>query len=198
MGHDLGQDDQSLVRAAAQGRAEAFDALVLRHQDRLYGILHRLVGDAEKAMDLAQETFLKAWRGLGGFHGESTFFTWLYRIARNVVTSAARHDAARPKVRVSLDDPERDEAVSGSGAAPGGCGPEQRAISAEQRVLVLDAIGRLPPDFREIVILRDMEDRSYEEIAELLEVPVGTVRSRLHRARLELKERLRRVLDPTA
>lgn len=192
--HDTGQDDLSLVRSAAGGRPEAFDALVLRHQDRLYGIVHRLVGDPEKAMDLVQETFLKAWRGLPSFEGGSAFFTWLYRIARNVVTSAARYEGVRPKIRVALHGADEDGGSMEIEAAD--AGPELRLSADERRSLVLGAIAALPPDFREIVVLRDMEDRAYEEIADLLEIPVGTVRSRLHRARMELKERLKHAFDP--
>ena len=200
MGQPTRQDDLTLAREAAQGRPEAFDLLVQRHQDRVYGVIHRMVADREKAMDLTQETFLRAWRGLGSFGGQSAFFTWLYRIARNVVMSAGRYDAARPKIRVSLDEPDggsdgdarRMDPEDDAGA------PEEDLLLKEQRDLVLDAIASLPSDFREIVVFRDMEDRSYEEISELLDVPLGTVRSRLHRARMELKERLRSVLDPTA
>ena len=168
----------------------------------MYGVIHRMVADREKAMDLTQETFLRAWKGLGTFGGQSAFFTWLYRIARNVVMSAGRYDAARPKIRVSLDEPSPSGNADGEGrrmdpedeaAAPG-----DDLLVQEQRDLVLEAIASLPPDFREIVVLRDMQDRAYEDIAELLDVPLGTVRSRLHRARMELKERLKTVLDPTS
>lgn len=198
MGHETRQDDLTLAREAAQGRPEAFDLLVQRHQDRVYGVIHRMVTDREKAMDLTQETFLRAWRGLGRFEGQSAFFTWLYRIARNVVMSQGRYDSARPKIRVSLDEPFSSD---GDGRRmeieDGAAGPRDGLQVEEHRELVLEAIAALPQDFREIVILRDMQDRAYEEIAELLEVPIGTVRSRLHRARMELKERLKSVLDPT-
>lgn len=200
MGQQTRQDDLTLAREAVQGQPEAFDLLVRRHQDRVYGVIHRMVADREKAMDLTQETFLKAWKGLGSFGGQSAFFTWLYRIARNVVMSAGRYDAARPKIRVSLDEPDRSSDGDGRRMDPEDdlAQPGEGLLVQEQRDLVLEAIQSLPPDFREIVVLRDMQDRSYEEIAELLELPLGTVRSRLHRARMELKERLKSVLDPTA
>lgn len=201
MGHQTRQDDLTLVREARSGRSEAFDLLVRRHQDRIYGVIHRMVNDREKAMDLTQESFLRAWKGLGTFEGQSAFFTWLYRIARNVVMSAGRYEAARPKIKVSLDDPAPGSDTDGrrpridlEGASRS---PGESLLAQERRDLVVQAIGSLPPEFREIVILRDMRDQSYEEIAELLEVPLGTVRSRLHRARMELKERLRSVFDPT-
>ena len=201
LGHQTRQDDLTLAREAQSGRPEAFDLLVERHQDRVYGVIHRMVNDREKAMDLTQEAFLRAWRGLGTFGGQSAFFTWLYRIARNVVMSAGRYEAARPKIRVSLDEPARGgDAESGrSRIDPEDTSrlPGESLLVREQRDLVVQAIGSLPSEFREIVILRDMRDQSYEEIADLLDIPLGTVRSRLHRARMELKERLRSVFDPT-
>ena len=199
MGPETRQDDLSLAVAAVEGRHDAFDVLVERHHGRVFGVVHRMVGDREKAMDLTQETFLKAWKGLGGFSGQSAFFTWLYRIARNVVMSQGRYDSARPRIRVSLDEPDSSGVGEGRRMEPVDATrlPGERLLAEEQQGLVTEAITALPSDFREIVVLRDMQDRPYEEIAELLEIPVGTVRSRLHRARMELKERLKRVLDPT-
>lgn len=202
MGHQTRQDDLTLAREALDGRPEAFDLLVERHQDRVYGVIHRMVTDREKAMDLTQETFLRAWKGLGSFGGQSAFFTWLYRIARNVVMSAGRYDAARPKIKVSIDEPSPGNDNGGDqrriDPEDESRLPHESLLAQEQKDLVIKAIGSLPSDFREIVVLRDMQDQSYEEIAELLDIPLGTVRSRLHRARMELKERLRSVLDPTA
>lgn len=197
MGHETQHDDFSLVREAIAGRAEAFETLVLRHQDRLFGLLHRLVGDPERAMDLAQETFLKAWKGLASFQGESAFFTWLYRIARNVLSSMVRYDQARPRIRASVSSAMDDDHPRGDFEAFE-ASPAEVLLTAERKELVLAAVRSLPEEFREVIVLRDFQDLPYEEIAGLLEVPTGTVRSRLHRARLDLRERLKRVLDPTA
>jgi RNA polymerase sigma-70 factor, ECF subfamily len=186
-------DDLRLARRVAEDDDdEAFEALVARHADRLYGLLHRFVGDAEQAMNLSQETFFKAYKGLKTFSGDSSFFTWLYRIARNVVVSAARYDAARPKVTASLDL-SADESSDGPRPTPRAddSGPVERALALERRALVARAVSALPHDFREVVVLRDFEDRSYEEIAELLGLAVGTVKSRLHRARAALADLLR-------
>lgn len=143
-------------------------------------------------MNLAQETFFKAYRGLAGFSGQCAFFTWLFRIARNVMTSAARYDAARPKIAASLDVPAPGAtAPRGETLAASDGDPVERALRDERRSLVLKAVAELPPDFREVVVLRDFEDRPYEEIAELLDVAVGTVKSRIHRARAALAEALR-------
>jgi RNA polymerase sigma-70 factor (ECF subfamily) len=193
---DVAGQDRILAEKAAGGDVSAFEMLVVRHQDRIFGVVHRLVGDPEMARDLTQETFLKAWRGISGFQGRSGFYTWLYRIARNAVTSAGRYQSARPQVSASLGAASSEDGPSGVEPADPREGPEARSLRDEQRRLVLDAIADLPAEFREIVVLRDMDDRSYEEIAELLDIATGTVRSRLHRARMELKERLRKVLHP--
>jgi RNA polymerase sigma-70 factor (ECF subfamily) len=188
-------DDWRLVRRAVDdGDRSAFDALVDRYADRLFGLFHRRTGDPELAMNLVQETFFKAYRGLRGFAGDAAFFTWLYRIGRNVAASAARHEAARPKIAASLDQPAHEgEAARGASLPAQGGDPAEAALAAERRELVLDAVARLPEDFREIVVLRDFEDRSYEDIAALLGVAVGTVKSRLHRGRAALADLLRPV-----
>jgi RNA polymerase sigma-70 factor (ECF subfamily) len=193
------EDDWALVRRVVDGGdLSAFDLLVQRYQDRIYGVISRLVADAELARDLSQESFLKAYKGLAGFSGGSSFYTWLYRIARNVVTSQQRYESARPKVSASLDVPPGERSSPLRLAAPaGGPDPVQSAVESERKRFLLQALAALQPEFREIIVLRDFEDRSYEEIAELLELPPGTVRSRLHRARMELRERLKPILvDP--
>ena len=189
------QDETKLIAKASAGSAEAFEVLLHRHQDRVFGLIHRLVGDYELSRDLTQETFLKAWKGLSRFKGGCAFYTWLYRIARNVVTSRVRYDAARPRFSVSLEQPgeHEDLRLDPEASAPE---PLVAAETMEHKELVLQAISRLPAGFREIVILRDMQDLSYEDIAEILEIPLGTVRSRLHRARAELKERLEPLIGP--
>ena len=191
MGTLTPKSDEHLAREAAQGALSAFETLVHRHQDRIYGFINRMVRDPEKARDLTQEVFFKAWKGLSGFREQSRFATWIYRIAHNVVTSAGRYEAARPKIRASLDGGSEDERCWGPEPASPGDQPDESALRSERRRLVLEGVGRLTPDQREMIVLRDMEDRSYEEIAEILDIPVGTVRSRLHRARSELKQRLK-------
>ena len=191
-------DDWDLVRRVVdQNDPGAFDLLVERYQDRVYGIIARLISDAELARDLTQDTFLKAYKGLSGFTGGSSFYTWLYRISRNVVTSHLRYESARPKIAASLDAEEGDRAPIRLSLPASGPDPMQGAVEAERTKYLLQALASLQPEFREIIILRDFEDRSYEEIAELIDLPAGTVRSRLHRARAELRERLKPILvDP--
>lgn len=191
-GQDLTQaSDMELVRLAVDREsAPAFEELMSRYYERTYAVLYRMVRDAEVARDLTQETFLKAWRGLSGYSGDAGFFTWIYRIARNLVSSEFRKIRARPQIvaSVGLGEPEKSEAALDpeSDAA----GPDEESFRNERRRKIMDAIHGLVPDFREIIVLRDLEKRSYDEISELLEIPVGTVRSRLHRARLELKAKL--------
>jgi RNA polymerase sigma-70 factor, ECF subfamily len=175
-------DGELVVRAAA-GDAEAFRGLLERHQTRIVSFLHRLCGCPEQALDLAQETFLAAWRHLDTFRQESRFSTWLHAIAVNQARAAGRR--RRP---VAVLD-----AVTAAGgrlvAEPVAAGP---AVSAglEQEDLarrLAAALDRLDDRYREVVVLADMQDCSYEEIAAALSIPVGTVRSRLHRGRMELR-----------
>ncbi len=177
--------EAELVAKARLGDAQAFTALVEQHAERLHAFIHRLCGDSELAVDLTQETFLRAWRGIRGFDGQSAFYTWLYRIGRNTVISAARARAARPVVSASIGT-EAGEVAEPAVASD----PSQALEQAERVALVLAALQQLPFEFREIIVLRDVEDRSYEEIAAVLEIPAGTVRSRLFRARERLRETL--------
>jgi RNA polymerase sigma-70 factor (ECF subfamily) len=183
-------DDQGLIDACRRGQTEAFGMLVRRYQDRLYPTVLRLTGSAEDAHDLLQETFLRAYRKLSLFQGESSFYTWVYRIAVNLALSdRRRRKSARPAVDLSgretfdpADDPSQTDPA----------GPLERA---ERDARVQDALSTLAPDHRAVVVLKDLDGLRYEEIAELLNIPVGTVRSRLHRARNELRLLLHGILD---
>ncbi|MCI0342981.1 MAG: sigma-70 family RNA polymerase sigma factor [Planctomycetales bacterium] len=188
--------DAELVARAARRDPEAFDALVLRHQDRIYSALLRLLGDAEAARDAAQETFLKAWQALPRFEQRAMFSTWIYRIAINVSLSRRRSDRAHPDRKAlpleTGSDPEGEEAeprripepVSRDG------NPGAALEGEEARQAVTRAIAALDPDFRTTIVMRDIQGLSYEEIAETLGIPVGTVRSRIHRGREMLREAL--------
>jgi len=179
-------DDLGLVAAARSGDLEAFGELVRRYQDRLCATLHRLTGRPEDARDLVQDAFLRAYQKLGRFHGESGFYTWIYRIAVNLALSDRRR--GKGSIRISLDgiDP----------ADPSGViDPSGPLETAERDALIHSALQALPPDHRAVVVMKDLDGLRYEEIAKMLGVPVGTVRSRLHRARAELRERLGPLLD---
>ncbi len=187
--------DAELVRQAVDLESpEAFEELMSRYYERTYAIIFRMVRETEAARDLTQETFLKAWRGLSSYSGDAAFFTWLYRIARNLVSSEYRRLRVRPQVVMTLGD-SGEEDRQGFDPQSMGESPEEELARLERREKITDAIAGLPPDFREIIVLRDLEKTSYDDIAELLEIPVGTVRSRLHRARMELKAKLSDMFD---
>lgn len=175
-------DDQRLIAATQAGDVAAFGDLVARYQDRLYNSLLRLVGNAEDARDVAQESFLQAFQALPSFKGEAQFFTWLYRIAVNTAITMKRKRRAvlslQPDAeREALDPPDRSEHSR----------PESGLERSEEETRVHAALARLSAEHRTVLILKDMEGMKYEEMAEVLQVAVGTIRSRLHRARLELR-----------
>ena len=193
-------DDRELVRASRRGETQAFGELVERYQDRVFNLAFRLTGNRDAAADAAQEAFLKAWSALDAFRGESAFYTWLFRITVNVVRSRHRYQAVRPAPR-SLDANPRagtheDRPALADELKADVPDPAEEAGRAERRKLVEQALARLDPDQRAMIVLRDIEGRSYAEIAELIECPRGTVKSRIHRARLALKHILAPVLAP--
>ncbi|MBI3976377.1 MAG: sigma-70 family RNA polymerase sigma factor, partial [Armatimonadetes bacterium] len=168
----LDPQEGSLIARSQRGDLEAFDRLVAAHEDRIYHAAYRITGNAEDARDAAQETFLKAFRALPRYRHEAAFSTWLHRIAVNASLDIVRR---RPQVPpVSLEDVALP--------APSG-NPEPEAERSEVQRRIQQALGRLAPDHRVIVVLRDLQGLAYEEIAEVLRIPIGTVRSRLSRAR---------------
>jgi RNA polymerase sigma-70 factor (ECF subfamily) len=181
-------DDNRLIADCLQGNTASFGALVRTYQDRLYHTVFRLVGNVEDAQDVVQEAFLNAYQSLEGFKGDAQFFTWLYRIAVNTAISLKR----RQRVLLRLDGGRNGEPtiepLDTSDASRPGHGLEQ----AEQSQRVQHALNQLSPEHRAVLVLKDMEGHKYETMAELLKVPIGTIRSRLHRARLELREILTR------
>ena len=182
--------DAALVARARDGDRAAFDQLVVRHEDRVYNMALRMLGNADDALDLAQEVFLSAYRALGTFESKSLFSTWLYRVTVNRCRDELRRRATVKHTRPRpLGAPLGDDAPSDPPARTGS--PVDAAIQRESLDLVADAVAALPADAREALVLRDVEGLEYEEIAAVLEVPLGTVRSRLHRARSLLRDRLR-------
>jgi RNA polymerase sigma-70 factor (ECF subfamily) len=186
-------DDLSLVEACRAGRTEAYGELVARCQGRIYPMLVRLLGSAEDAQDVLQDAFMRGFEKLGQFQGESSFGTWMYRIAVNLAMSRLRKRKMRRVLR-RLDPRRGRPAVDPPDESPASV-PSHAAERAEREALVEAALDALEPDHRAVVILKDFEGRRYEEIGELLGIPVGTVRSRLHRARQQLRRRLRPLVD---
>ncbi|MGL4511761.1 MAG: RNA polymerase sigma factor [Lacipirellulaceae bacterium] len=187
---DRAEDDR-LIAATLAGQDRAFGDLVTKHQDRLRSTLARLTGSAEEAEDVAQEAFVQALLKLETFQRSARFYTWLYRIAFNLAVSKSRK--RRPRVSLSaVQEAGGPEAVC-AGPAPG-----RHAEAQERRELLHAAIAELADDHRQVLVLREFEGFDYQEIADTLGVPIGTVRSRLFRARLQLRELLAPTLGDDA
>ena len=186
-------EDMDAVRRCLAGESDAFGEIVTRWQDRIYAAVYRMTGDAESARDLAQETFVRAWSSLRSFQGGAAFGTWLHAIAINQVRSDVRRRKAQKRgAPVSLDAARSGTDGDGSGIDPADLapGPEASAAGTEHARILRRAVASLEPDYREVIVLREFQDLSYEEIAEALNMPLGTVKARIHRARALLKDRL--------
>ncbi len=183
-------DDRWLIQAVRSGQTDAFGVLVRRYQDRLYPTLLRLTGSPDDALDLLQEAFLRSYEKLDRFQGSSSFYTWVYRIAVNLALSDRRKRRVARRV-LAAPGTEAPEAV----ADPDRTDPGAPAEQAERDAMVQRTLDGLDPKYRAVLVMADMDELRYEQIAEILGVPVGTVRSRLHRARSELRDRLREAFD---
>jgi RNA polymerase sigma-70 factor, ECF subfamily len=181
------QDESHWIKAARDGDAAAFGRLVRQYQDRLVNALLYVCGSHDEAEDVAQEAFVQAYVKLATFAGDSAFYTWLYRIAMNGAISRRRR-------RRDAESVEENRENTGREPEDGAEQAEERLLREERAVLVRLALARLSEEHRAILVLREIDDCDYDQIAAVLEVPVGTVRSRLHRARLQLKEQLDEVL----
>ena len=176
--------DAELVAAARAGDRSAFDQLAVRYQDRLFHAMTRIVGSSEDAADAVQDAFVQAYLKLGSFRGDAQFYTWLYRIAMNMAIGRRR----RRRPTLSVDAAREDAGVE---PLDDHAGPVACALSAEEAATVQQALARLGDQQRKILVLREIDGASYEELAEILELPVGTVRSRLFRARIQLRDQLK-------
>jgi RNA polymerase sigma-70 factor, ECF subfamily len=188
-----GAEDQFLERLKS-GEAAAFNHLVEERHADIYALLYRLTEDAEEARDLTQETFLQAFRHIANFRGDADLRTWLYRIAVNQARNRWRWWKRRRRDRtVSLDAPAGDSSdapLSARLAGEDAGDPEQQTLARERERALLAALHTLSSAYREVIVLRDIEGLSYEEVAHALEINVGTVKSRLSRGRIELRRRL--------
>jgi RNA polymerase sigma-70 factor, ECF subfamily len=182
------EDDQRLIEQCLAGNSAAFGELVLRYQDRLFNSLMMMVNSPEDARDLTQEAFVHAFRKLDSFRGDSQFYTWLFRIAVNATISFRRKAARQKSVSIETakeaigEEPRdtRDDAT-----------PSTRMEISEQQQLVRQALSEVSEEFRTALVLTEIEGMSYEQAAETIGCPIGTVRSRIHRGRNELREKLR-------
>ena len=189
--------DRPLVERAQRGDVRAFEMLVLKYQRRVERLIARIVRDVDLVADIAQESFLRAYRALPGFRGDSAFYTWLYRIAVNSARKSLVELGRDPvQVESSLKSGEEDEEPLRDARAPSdGATPETLLSGKELAVAVNAAVEALPEDFRQALLLREVDGLRYEEIAELMGCPVGTVRSRIYRAREAVALQLRPLLQ---
>lgn len=185
--------DSELVKRVQQGDKSAFDILVQKYQQKVVNLISRYVSDHSECYDVAQETFIKAYRALDKFRGDSQFYTWLYRIAAN---TAKNHLASRsrksPSYAVDVDDAEH---YSGESRLKDYTTPENLMLTDEIKRTVFSAIDKLPEDLKSAITLRELEGLSYEEIADVMDCPIGTVRSRIFRARDAIDKELRPLLE---
>lgn len=176
-----GVTDQQLVVRVQKGDSRAFDLLVLKYQHKIFGLISRYVRDADEVQDVAQEAFIKAYKALPNFRGDSAFYTWLYRIAINTAKNHLVSRSRRPPGSdIELEDAEYLENGSSLREIEN---PENALFGAELKAVVEAAIGALPEDLRTAITLREFDGLSYEDIADIMGCPIGTVRSRIFRAR---------------
>ncbi|MCR8923304.1 RNA polymerase sigma factor RpoE [Dasania sp. GY-MA-18] len=185
--------DQQLVKRVQQGDKRAYDLLVLKYQHKIFGLISRYIRDHAEIQDVAQEAFIKAYRALPNFRGDSAFYTWLYRIAIN---TAKNHLVSRGRRPPSADiDVEDAEHFEGDSPLKDIENPENALFGSELKAVLDKAIEDLPSDLRTALTLRELEDFSYEDIADVMGCPVGTVRSRIFRAREAVDKQVRAQMD---
>lgn len=184
-------NDQDLVKRVQSGDRAAFDLLVRKYQHRVVKLVSRYVHDSHEALDVAQESFIKAYRAMPSFRGDSAFYTWLYRISINTAKNYLVSQIRQPVSTETEMENAQGDGIALSSRLTDGDSPERIVMSDEVRDTVLASIERLPEDLRTAIILRELEGMTYEEIAETMDCPVGTVRSRLFRARESIDNDLR-------
>lgn len=185
--------DQRLVERVKRGEKRAFDILVLKYQARIINLVSRFVRNPADAMDVTQDAFLKAYRALPKFRGDSAFYTWLYRIAVNTAKNYLAVQARRPLE--AEEDISEIEHFEGDSTLKDQATPEHLLLTEEIQATVIATIEELPEDLRTAITLREVDGLSYEEISNVMECPIGTVRSRIFRAREAIDKQLKPLLD---
>lgn len=186
--------DQALVSRAQAGDKRAFELLVSKYHRKIGRLLSRLIRDQAEIEDVTQEAFIKAYRALPSFRGESAFYTWLYRIAINTAKNYLASQGRRPMLSTEYED-EDGETLDSAAQLPDHNTPESELMNRQIVSTVNAAVAALPEDLRTAITLREMEGLSYEDIAEVMNCPIGTVRSRIFRAREAIANQLRPMLD---
>ncbi len=185
--------DQQLVERVQSGEKAAFDLLVRKYQHRIASLVSRYVGDPDETQDVTQEAFIKAYRAIGNFRGESAFYTWLYRIAINTAKNHLVSLSRRPPA-TDIDAGDAEQFAGDTRLKERGS-PEHELLRQEIESTVTSAIEKLPDDLRTAITLRELEGMSYEEISESMGCPIGTVRSRIFRAREAIDKKLEPLLE---
>jgi len=187
------ESDHQLVKRVQKGDRRAFDLLVIKYQYKVQAVVSRYIKDSTEVLDVSQEAFIKAYRAIANFRGDSQFYTWLFRIA---VNTAKNHLVSRSRRPPSEDiDYQEAEDYGVSDVLKDNDGPEGEMFRSELEKIVFDTMKALPEDLRVAISLRELEGLSYEEIAEIMECPVGTVRSRIFRAREAINEKIQPLMD---
>ena len=187
--------DQELVERVQSGEKSAFDILVRKYEHKLANVISRYIHDPSEVLDVAQDAFIKAYRALPNFRGDSAFYTWLYRIAINTAKNHLVAASRRPP-KDDVDAQEAEQFDAGSGLKEYAT-PERLALRSELAETIQEAIEALPEELRVAIVLRELEGLSYEEIASAMECPIGTVRSRIFRARDAIDKQIQPLLDET-
>lgn len=187
---NLSAEDEGLLAGLRAGAENAYEELIQRYQTPAYNLAFRLLGDSGDACDVVQEVFLKVFRGVNQFRGESSVKTWIYRIAVNEAHNRRRWLFRHRPNPVSLEEPGFEEQVYERPIEDAGPSPFQIAFDSERQALIEQALNEINPSYRETLVLREMEDCSYEEIAEILQISLGTVKSRILRGREALRKQL--------
>ncbi|PYN21260.1 MAG: hypothetical protein DMD99_20115 [Candidatus Rokuibacteriota bacterium] len=183
----MDSDDAALIERCRAGDLAAFEPLVEKYRQRVYRLAYNVLRDPEEAWDVSQDAFIRAFQALASFRGDSAFYTWLFRIVMNVARDRARQHAARGRAfgTERVEEEDWDRVLAGQGTAP-----DTRAVQVEERERIGRALSTLSEQHRAIIMLSDLEGLSYREIAEVLNIPMGTVMSRLHNARRRLRDAL--------
>ena len=191
----VSQEDSRILRGLRAGIDEAYEELIERFQQPVYGIVFRLLGNPSDASDVVQDVFLKVFRSVGAFREQSSLRTWIYRIAVNEAHNHRRWFSRHGRREVSIENEREDKASALESARDPGRSPFDLALDQENRTLIEQALTRINPTFRTAVVLRDIENLSYEEIAEILQLSLGTVKSRILRGREALRRELTERVD---
>lgn len=180
--------DEAIVKRVQQGDVGAYNILVIKYQHKVAQIISKFVGNSADVNDVAQEAFIKAYKAINNFRGESSFYTWLYRI---VVNAAKTYLESNSKRKNHIDvDSEEFQSIDSQGVLTSRESPDKIIESQELQQVILSAMNELPEELRQAIMLREVEGMSYEDMADLLQIPIGTVRSRIFRARQFIEEKM--------